>query len=187
MTPEATGRPVRVYLEAGQKAVFAVALDWPGWCRRATTADAALEVLDSYRDRYGAVVSGRSPRGRFDVIGTVAGNRTTDFGAPDARGPWDELPPTGPELARQIGLLVDAWDYLDAVAAAAPEVLRKGPRGGGRDRDAVIAHVTEAERSYGRKIGARCRRGPRGPTNGRRWRPRSGPAQRGGTWPVGYA
>jgi hypothetical protein len=30
---------------------------------------------------------------------------------------------------------------------AAPEALRKGPRGGGRDRDAIVAHVREAERT----------------------------------------
>jgi hypothetical protein len=35
----------------------------------------------------------------------------------------------------------------------APETLRKGPRGGGRDRDKVVAHVLAAERSYARKVG----------------------------------
>jgi hypothetical protein len=33
--------------------------------------------------------------------------------------------------------------------------LRKGPRGGGRDRDAVAEHVRESERSYGRSLGVR--------------------------------
>jgi len=187
MAPEATGQPVRVYLEAGRTSVFAVALDWPGWCRRAKTADAALEVLDSYRDRYGVVVRGTPPRGRLDVIGTVEGNRTTDFGAPDARGPWDEDPPTGGELARQVGLLGDAWNYFDRVVAVAPEVLRKGPRGGGRDRDAVVAHVTEAERSYGRKIGARVP--PRTPWADQRTALAAalGAGVVEETWPVGYA
>lgn len=36
-----------------------------------------------------------------------------------------------------------------------PPSLRKGPRGGGRDRDAIADHVREAERSYGRTIGVR--------------------------------
>lgn len=44
---------------------------------------------------------------------------------------------------------------LDRVAAVAPRQLRKGPRGGGRDRDAVVRHVAAAEFSYGRKIGVR--------------------------------
>jgi hypothetical protein len=42
---------------------------------------------------------------------------------------------------------------FDRVAAAAPAALRKGPRGGGRDRDQVIDHVLGAEASYARKLG----------------------------------
>jgi len=41
------------------------------------------------------------------------------------------------------------------VAAAAPAELRKGPRGGGRDRDKVVAHVEEAEHAYARNMGLR--------------------------------
>ena len=37
----------------------------------------------------------------------------------------------------------------------APASLRKGPRGGGRDRDKVVAHVEDSERSYARSIGLR--------------------------------
>src|SRR5690606_9634420 len=44
---------------------------------------------------------------------------------------------------------------FDEVAAATPEELRKGPRGGGRDRDKMITHVLEAENSYARQIGIR--------------------------------
>ena len=35
----------------------------------------------------------------------------------------------------------------------APASLRKGPRGGGRDRDKVIQHVIEADHAYAREIG----------------------------------
>jgi len=31
--------------------------------------------------------------------------------------------------------------------------LRKGPRGGGRDRDKMIAHVVDAEGAYFRRVG----------------------------------
>ena len=34
-------------------------------------------------------------------------------------------------------------------------MLPKGPRGGGRDRDGIVAHVLEGERSYARKVGVR--------------------------------
>ena len=145
----------QVYLERGKSSVFAVSLEWPGWCRRARTDDLAIEALDNYRDRYARVVKGRFRPGRIEVIGAVAGNSTTDFGAPDARGPWDQQPITARELSRQIGILQDCWDYFDAVAGAAPTSLRRGPRGGGRDRDQVVNHVREAERAYCSAVGHR--------------------------------
>lgn len=58
-------------------------------------------------------------------------------------------------------LLEASWAYLDAVAAASAAELRKGPRGGGRDRDAMLRHVQEAERAYAPKVG--CRVPPRTP------------------------
>jgi hypothetical protein len=178
--------PARVYLEEGAKSVFAVSLDWPGWCRRGRTVGDALETLDAYRGRYGAVVGTVFAPGPLEVIGTVAGTRTTDFGAPDARGPWDDDPPSGAELARQVGTVRSAWDYFDRVVATSPEALRKGPRGGGRDRDAIVDHVREAERAYAPKCGTRVP--PRTP-----WPEQrdllagvlaGGPA--GTPWPVGY-
>ncbi|MGC2485474.1 MAG: hypothetical protein WA359_04430, partial [Acidimicrobiales bacterium] len=134
----------QVYLEQGKTAVFAVSLDWPGWCRRARTADLALEALDDYRDRYAKIPSIIFNPGDLHVVATLTGNATTDFGAPDARGPFD-VPALSPkELARQIGLLQDCWNYFDDVVDHAPPTLRRGPRGGGRDRDAVVDHVREA-------------------------------------------
>jgi hypothetical protein len=187
MSADGADRGARVYLEEGSSWVFAVALDWPGWCRRGRGVDAALDELDAYRDRYAAAVTRTFAPGPLEVIGTVPGNRTTDFGAPDARGPWDADPPTGGELERQVGILVDAWASLDAVAAASPEQLAKGPRGGGRDRDAVLDHVREAERAYCPKIGTRV--APRTPWPDQRAvvvdALRAGPSDT--PWPVGYA
>ena len=140
-----------VYLEQGRTWTFACAVDWPGWARRGKGDDAALEELLAYAGRYAAVVQGFSP-GALHVIGTVPGNATTDFGAPDARGPWDESPGDTDVLAAR---LEDCWAAFDRAVAGASAELRKGPRGGGRDRDAVAAHVQEAERSYGRMIGVR--------------------------------
>jgi hypothetical protein len=52
--------------------------------------------------------------------------------------------------------LVEAcWTVLDAVVAGAPAGLRKGPRGGGRDRDPMFDHVLAAEDAYARKLGVR--------------------------------
>ena len=53
-----------------------------------------------------------------------------------------------------------AWEMFDEVAARAPESLRKGPRGGGRDTSEVVAHVDQAERAYLPKVGVRAGRRP---------------------------
>ena len=44
-----------------------------------------------------------------------------------------------PAAARRlVGLATAAWATFDEVAASSPAELRKGPRGGGRDRDKLI-------------------------------------------------
>jgi hypothetical protein len=58
-----------------------------------------------------------------------------------------------PDRRRYAALLVAAWDYFDQVVAGAPAELRKGPRGGGRDRDRIAEHVIEADVIYARKLG----------------------------------
>jgi hypothetical protein len=47
------------------------------------------------------------------------------------------------------------WEVFDDVAATVSAELRKGPRGGGRDRDGIVDHVVQADRGYGRRIGVR--------------------------------
>lgn len=150
---------VPVYLELGSKKVFAAAVEWPGWCRSGRAEDDALDNLAGYAERYAPVV-GRAglawrpgPSIDFDIVERIKGSATTDFGAPGSVPELDqrELAPAG---ARRLAALVQAsWDELEAVAAGAPATLRKGPRGGGRDRDAVVAHVEAAEAAYGRKLG----------------------------------
>jgi len=144
-----------VYLEIGTSSVFAVSLDWPGWCRRAKSAELAIEELDSYRTRYASLVARRSLPGTIEVIGSLPGNATTDFGAPGAIGPWDDEPLGLRQLTRQCELLEACWRSLDRIVDTAPERLTKGPRGGGRDRDAIRQHVKEAERAYCSKVGVR--------------------------------
>ena len=175
-----------VYLEVGAKKVFACAVDWPGWCRAARTEDAALAALLSYSDRYRAAVPWFAPDD-LRVVGRLPGNATTDFGAPDARGPWDDAPLAEGEPDRLADVLAATWTAFDAVVAGAPAELRKGPRGGGRDRDAVVDHVREAERSYGRAYGVRVP--PRTPWVEQRATVlaavRAGAP--GGSWPLRYA
>ena len=146
----------RVYLECGQKWTFACALDWPGWCRRGKGDEAAaVEELLAYADRYAAAIATPLPDEHVTIVGRVAGNATTDFGAPAIPTEWDLEALDDAELDRQLHLLTQIWNSFDGVVALAPAELRKGPRGGGRDRDDVRRHVMEAERSYAPKAGAR--------------------------------
>jgi hypothetical protein len=70
-----------------------------------------------------------------------------------------------PAAARSLaGLLTAAWATFAEIAAASPAGLRKGPRGGGRDRDQIIGHVIGAETAYARKLGIKLKQPPPGDT-----------------------
>jgi hypothetical protein len=62
---------------------------------------------------------------------------------------------TKKEAGRLSALVAATWTVLDRVVEKAPASLRKGPRGGGRDRDAIFEHVLGAETAYARKLGLR--------------------------------
>jgi hypothetical protein len=150
----------RVYLETGSKRTFAMALDWPGWGRSGKTSEEALEALAEYVTRYATVAKKAgfelgAADTEFDVVETVKGNATTDFGAPAAFVGADDEPVTAAAAKRTAALVEACWDTLTRVAARSPEELRKGPRGGGRDRDKMLTHVIESEAAYARKIGLR--------------------------------
>jgi hypothetical protein len=144
----------RVSLETGKTWVFAIALDWPGWCRRGKGEEAALETLSEYAARYRRLVGPAFKPGELEVIGSIKSDMHADFGAPGVAGPWDAEALTTKEADRMTSLLEKCWHGFDKVVATAPGELAKGPRGGGRDRDPIVDHVREAERAYGRKLGA---------------------------------
>ena len=155
-------RAIPVTVEAVDTKVFASALDWPGWSRGGKTERLALDALITHAGRYAAVArraglalpDGLTPDD-LDVVERVAGDGSTSFGVPGRVTEADLRPVTSAQANRLADLLQSAWDTLTDVAAAAPAELRKGPRGGGRDRDTVVAHVQDAERAYVRKIGLR--------------------------------
>ena len=157
--PEGDGR-VAVLVEATPRRCFASALEWPGWSRPGRDEDAALAALAASADRYAAIAAAAGhplaigPAG-LHVVQRAEGTATTAFGAPDVRAVLDARPLDAAGAARVVSLVTAAWAALDAIAAAAPAELRKGPRGGGRDRDAVVAHVLAAETAYARVIGIR--------------------------------
>lgn len=140
-----------VYLESGKTHTVACALDWPGWTRRAKGGEeAALEELLAYADRYAEVAGPGFAPGALHVVARVHGGAAADMGVPDAKGIADE----GPATPRDVEVLQRVWERFDAIAAGASAQLQKGPRGGGRDRDAIVEHVREAERAYARRLGA---------------------------------
>ena len=155
-------RSIDVTIEAVDRKVFASAVDWPGWCRSGKTEDLALEALVAYAPRYAAIAGRAHARYRsqlsvedVDVVERIDGDASTSFGVPGKVTQLDLRPVTSAQANRFADLLQAAWDELAEIVAGAPASLRKGPRGGGRDRDKVVAHVEEAERSYVRKIGLR--------------------------------
>jgi hypothetical protein len=159
-------KTVEVYLERGAKRVFACAYEWPGWCRSGKTEEMALEAMGSYADRY-RIVTARAgvefdpgPGLELQVRERLSGTTTTDFGAP-AVVPAADLEPLEPRDAERLAALVKAsWRILENVVSRAPSELTKGPRGGGRNRDAIVAHVVAAEYAYARKLGIREIRAP---------------------------
>jgi hypothetical protein len=153
---------IPVYLEVGTKRVFASALEWPGWTRAGKDEKLALEGLAAYAARYMQVPRAARidfPDGAptFKVVERVKGNATTDFGAPGIPASTDTEPLAGKEAERICDLLAASWKVFDAVVAKAPAELRKGPRGGGRDRDQIADHIIDAESAYVGKLGLRLK------------------------------
>ncbi len=200
---------IDVYLELGKKRVFAGVVDWPGWCRNGRDEASALQALLAYGPRYAQVLQNttldfQAPADLsvFTVVERLEGSTTTDFGAPDAVLGDDSRSVETEDLRRFQALLEACWQAFDAAAEkAAGRSLRKGPRGGGRDVDGIVAHVQGADAGYLSSLGGKLKldkaadpqeklrqtrqaildtlaaaaRGeiaPRGPRGGRRWSPR---------------
>ena len=89
------------------------------------------------------------------VVERLTGDANTAWGVPSVLAPAEISPIDATTARRNVALLRASWDMLEEVVATSPIELRKGPRGGGRDRDEIRSHVIEAERAYARKIGVR--------------------------------
>jgi hypothetical protein len=151
-------KPIPVYIESGDKKVFACAVDYPGWCRSGKDEQQALAALAGYAPRYAEVADlakAAFPSGEpeFEVVERIKGKGATDFGIPHEIPEVDAEPLTARQASRQVALMEAAWSLLDKVARATPAELRKGPRGGGRDRDKMLDHVLGAEAAYARMLG----------------------------------
>ncbi len=157
--------PVRTVIERGPKGKRSVAfsIDWPGWSRGARTADVALQTLESYRVRYQPVASLAGMTREFDAAGPLevvedrVGTGSTDFWGISYSPSSAEQDPMGEaELERGLRLLRACWEYFDGVAARVSPEMRKGPRGGGRDRDRIVRHTIRVEsEEFAKQLGLR--------------------------------
>ena len=152
----------RVYVETGKKKVFASAADWPGWARAGKDEEGALANLAAYARRYAPVarlakIDFPKDVTNFVVVERQKGDVSTDFGVPHRPARDEETKMKPKEIERMVALMSACWKYLDQVRARVPAELRKGPRGGGRDRDKMYEHVVEAELMYAQMIGLKLK------------------------------
>ena len=158
-------RPVRTVLERGPKGkrVVAFAVDWPGWSRGAKTPEAALELLESYRSRYRPIAVAAGMTEPFDAARPLepvedrVGTGSTDFwGISFSPSSLEREPMDAADIDRKLALLRACWAYFDAVVARVSAEMRKGARGGGRDRDEIVRHTVRVEsEDFARRVGLR--------------------------------
>ena len=153
---------IRVTLEIGPKGkkVAAVAPDWPGLERGAKTGEEAIEKLRSYLPRYSPVAKLAELGAEFDAINDVevveqyTGPGSTDFwGISFAFSSIDKQAMSADELERELMLLQACWAFFDDVRGRVSAEMRKGPRGGGRDRERIVRHTFAAERDWAKGVG----------------------------------
>ena len=147
---------VDVYLERGPKRTFAGAVEWPGWSRSGRDEATALEALLDSAPRYARALKGTrlgfaAPKevSELRVVERLRGDATTDFGAPGKYPKLDGRPVADADLRRARTILRATWRAFDHAAdRARGKTLPKGPRGGGRDLDAIVRHCIEADAGY---------------------------------------
>lgn len=153
---------MRVAIEIGTKGkkVVAVVPDWPGLERGAKNEEAAIEKLLLYVPRYAAVAQlaglektfATNPV--FDVVERYPGTGSTEFwGISFAFSSFDHQPMSDKELERELKLMRACWKFFDEVRDRVSAELKRGPRGGGRDRDHIVRHVVFNEQDWAKGLG----------------------------------
>lgn len=156
---------LRVMLEIGLrgKRVVAVAPDWPGLERGATTGETAIERLLSYVPRYAPVAKLAGMEAEFatgtsnsavDVVEQYPGTGSTDFwGISFAFSGIDQEAMSSEALERELTLMRACWTFFDDVRSRVSAEMQKGPRGGGRDRDRIVRHTIFTELDWAKMLG----------------------------------
>ena len=153
---------LRVTLEIGPhgKRVVAVATDWPGLERGDKSEEAAIARLHAYLPRYEPVARLAGMGAEFASLASVEvaerypGSGSTDFwGISFAFSGIDQQDMSSDELERDLALMQACWTYFDKVRGRVSAEMRKGPRGGGKDRDRIVRHVLNAQNDWAAKLG----------------------------------
>lgn len=161
-------KPMRVTLEIGpkEKKVVAFAPDWPGLERGAKNATAAIEKLQAYFQRYAKIAKLAGMDEEFaaikgvDIVERYKGTGSTDFwGISFAFSSIDKQDMSDEELERELTLMQACWKYFDKVRSRVSAELQKGPRGGGRDRDRIVLHVSAVEQDWAGGLGIKIKEG----------------------------
>lgn len=153
---------MRVRMEHGPRAekVVAYAADWPGLERNAPNEPAALATLITYRSRYEDIARRAGLHDEYlretgiDIIERYKGSTSTDYhGLSFASSPQERESPILPDdCDRQLLILNACWEYFDDVAERVSAELRKGPSGGGRNREQILSHVYGAEIQWAKRV-----------------------------------
>jgi hypothetical protein len=158
-------KQLKLVLEVGpkRKKVVALAPDWPGLERGGKTAEDAVEKLQAYIPRFAPVATLAEMGAPFaaikgvDVVEEYRGTGSTDFwGISFAFSSFDQQVVSKKELERELTLMQACWSFFDEVRAQVSAEMKKGPRGGGRDRDRIVVHTCAAEQDWAKKkVGVR--------------------------------
>lgn len=167
------GDALQVAVERGPKGrrVAVHAVDWPGLQRGGRDEASALEQLAAYPARYAPVAAAAGLADAFDVSAPLevveryeGAGMTDHYGISFASTPRELEGITTAQLERRLALLQGCWAVFDRTRGRVSAQLRRGPRGGGRDRDQVVRHVVHNELAWGWKVG-----GPRPPHDPAAW------------------
>lgn len=162
---EQTHQTYNLFVESGQKRVFVGGIDWPGWCRSGRDEASAIQALLENAPAYQKILQNQgisfelpASAASFTIQERVTGNATTDFGAPGGILQADQRSMDEAETTRQRNILLACWQALDANAEqAVNRILRKGPRGGGRELDDILKHILEADQEYLARVAPRVK------------------------------
>ena len=158
----AVANHLRVALEIGPKGkrIVAVVPDWPGLERGATTEQAAIERVLAYLPRYAPVAKLAGMQAAFatitaaDVAEHYPGVGGTDFwGISFAFSSIDHQVMSGEALERELTLMRACWAFFDGVRSRVSAEMKRGPRGGGRNRDHIVRHTFAAEQDWAKGLG----------------------------------